>query len=49
MEGRLAPGVLAAAQKVLANAQANPSTDPDVLRVRAALPSGRAPTLAAAR
>ena len=35
MEGRLAPGVLAAAQKVLANAQANPSTDPDVLRVRA--------------
>ena len=28
------PGVLVAAQKVLANAQANPNTDPDVVKAR---------------
>ncbi len=34
MEGRLGPGVLAAAQKVLANAQANPATIPELLQAR---------------
>jgi hypothetical protein len=48
MEGRLGPGVLAAAQKVLANAQANPATIPELLQARLRAHSALSPSLARA-
>jgi len=45
MTGRLGPGVLGAAESVLARMQADPATDADLVRVRALRSSLRAPPL----